>query len=76
MNTEVAMVGGAVKTKIDSERDRRPSRIFLATIEANLMLLGQRLLRIIGVVRKKGGGILLRIRTRLAGFVFSLSNSF
>lgn len=36
MDTEVSVVGRAIKTEIDTERDGRPGGIFRATIKAYL----------------------------------------
>lgn len=36
MDTEIPVVGRAIKTEVNAERNRRPSRIFCAAIEAYL----------------------------------------
>jgi hypothetical protein len=36
VNTQVAVIGRAVKAQVDSERNGCPCRILLATVEANL----------------------------------------
>ncbi len=37
MDTKVSVVGGAVEAEVDAKRDRRPRRVLLSAVKADLL---------------------------------------
>lgn len=70
MDTEISMIGGAVKTQIYGKRHRCPCWILCAAIEADLPP------NISKGGMKRASELEIRGLTLFAGFVLSLSNMF
>lgn len=74
VDTEIAVIRGAIKTEIDTERNGRPCRVLGAAVEAYLHAII--LLAYNAQIRDRGtrggGGV----RTLFAGFNFSFSKIF
>lgn len=56
VDAEVAVVGRAVEAQVDAERDRRPCRVLLAAVEADLQDASGVSSRLEGAVEGKGEG--------------------